>query len=121
MTNTTFKKALVLILASMTIASCASNPPEDQFTDEELAPVETKKAAVSASSELLSIEAELASVDAQITAAQARLTQYQMQNVADPVNQSQIAGTEAEISHYQSMKSSLSARKQILSTQSTVQ
>lgn len=102
------------------MAACASNPADDQFTAEEIAPAEVKPAqALVPSAEFKSIDAELASIDAQIQAAQARLSQYQIQNNTNSVTQSQITGAEAEISHYQGLKTKLMARKQGL-IQSTI-
>lgn len=126
--KTKFFKTLILTLSSTLaatlIVACASNPAEDQFTAEEmalLAETETQQPAVlSPAAELAAIDAELSSVEAQLAAAQTRLSAYQTQNKKKSINRSQITGAEAEISHYQNLKSTLMSRKQSISTQSTI-
>jgi hypothetical protein len=120
MTNNTFKNSLLVILSTTLLVACASNPANDQFTADEIAPKTEVKAteALLPSAEISAIEAELASIEAQIQAAQARLTHYQVQNETNPVTQSQIMGAEAEINHYQMQKNHLMARKNMI--QSTV-
>lgn len=125
MTKNSFKFTILTALTCI-LFSCKSNPINDNFSEDEIAPVteNVPKTEVKASEALVpsaeanAIDAELAAIEAQIQAAQARLTHYQMQNDSNPVNQIQMTGVEAEISHYQSIKSHLLARKSFI--QSTV-
>ncbi len=127
MIKNTMKFSLIVAVSAVFLTACASNPANDEFTEEsmaqaeQLAPATEVKAseALLPSADIQLIEAELASVEAQIQAAQARLNQYQIQNNSNPVVQSQMTGLEAEISHYQMIKSDLMARKQGL-IQSTI-
>lgn len=104
------------IVSILVLSSCVSNPADDRFTAEELAPETTVNAALDQSS----IDAQLVSVEAQLAAAQSRLEQYQSQSAAD-LNQSLISGAEAEILHYQTLKNNLMSRKQEINSSSSVQ
>lgn len=110
------------VLASLVLSSCVSNPIDDTFTAEDLAPqstVSTVAVQMNLKAELDSIDAQLASIEAQIEGAQSRLTSYQAQALAG-VNQSLMSGAEAEISHYQILKNNLMVRKQEINAESAL-